>query len=136
MKKTLLKKFKRIFEEQQRQLLYNDRVLRDDFNVNSDDRPDEVDQATTDAEQSMRIRLRNRERLYLKKVKEALARIEEGIFGMCETCEEPIEIRRLEARPTATLCVACKEEEERREILSASGLKHKSLGESFSRAHV
>ena len=85
MKKTLVKKFKRIFEEQRRQILYNDKVLRDDFNVNSDDRPDEVDQATSDTEQSMRIRLRNRERLYLKKVEEALGRIKEGIFGMCDT---------------------------------------------------
>ena len=133
MNKTQLKKFKKIFEEQKHKNVYNDRVIRDDFNVNSDDRYDEVDQATSDAEQSMRMRLRNRERLYLKKIDEALARIEEGIFGLCECCEEPIEMRRLEARPTATLCVSCKEEEERREILTATGLKHKSLGEAFSR---
>ena len=80
----------------------------------------------------MRMRLRNREMLYLKKVNEALRRIQDGIFGLCEMCEEPIEVRRLEARPTATLCVSCKEEEERSEKATANGRRHKSLGYTFS----
>lgn len=133
MKKESLKRFKRIFESQRSSILFNDRVLREDFNVCNDDRFDEVDQATSDMEQSMRMRLRNRERLYLKKVEEALERIAEGTFGLCDDCGEDIELRRLEARPTATLCVACKEEQERREVLTAAGRKHKSLGEAFSR---
>lgn len=133
MKKEMLKKFKKIFEEQRRNILFNDRVIREDFNVHEDDRFDEVDQATTDIEQSMRMRLRNREVLYLRKVEQALARIDEGTFGECENCEELIETKRLLARPTATLCVGCKEEEERRETHSAAGRKHKSLGEAFSR---
>ncbi|MGE0615392.1 MAG: TraR/DksA family transcriptional regulator [Bacteriovoracia bacterium] len=134
MNKVTLKKFQRIFETQRSELLYNDRVIRDDFNVNTDDRLDELDQATTDVEQSMRMRLRNRETLYIKKVDEALRRIDEGTFGECESCGEDIEFRRLQARPTATLCVSCKEEEERMEIMSAAGQRHKSLGETFSKA--
>lgn len=133
MNKEKLKKFKKIFEAQRRSLLFNDRVLRDDFSVCDDDRFDEVDQATTDIEQSMRMRLRNRETLYIKKVEEALKRIEAGNFGECEECGQDIELRRLEARPTATLCVSCKEEQERREIHTASGREHKSLGDTFSR---
>lgn len=133
MNKTTLKKFKKIFESQRKQLIYSDRILRDDFAVSSDDRSDEVDQATTDIEQSMRVRLRNREVLYLKKIEIALKRIEEGTFGECESCGEDIELRRLEARPTATLCVQCKEEEERKEVLTAAGRQHKSLGAEFSR---
>ena len=133
MNKERLKKFKKIFEAQRNGLLFNDRVVRDDFSVCDDDRFDEVDQATTDIEQSMRMRLRNRETLYLKKVNEALKRIEEGTFGECEECGEDIEIRRLEARPTATLCVACKEEQERKEVLTAAGREFKSLGDTFSR---
>lgn len=133
MKKEQLKKFKKIFEEQKRNILFNDRVVREDFGVNSDDRYDEIDQATTDSEQSMRMRLRNREVLFIRKVDEALRRIEEGTFGECESCGEDIEVRRLHVRPTATLCVGCKEAEERKEGLSASGLRHKSLGEAFSR---
>jgi DnaK suppressor protein len=131
--KERLKKFKRIFEAQRKSLLFNDKIIREDFGVNADDRYDEIDQATTDIEQSMRMRLRNRESLYLKKVNEALKRIEEGNFGECDECGEDIEIRRLEARPTATLCVACKEDQEKKEVLTASGREHKSLGQAFSR---
>jgi DnaK suppressor protein len=133
MRKETLNRFKKLFEGEKRKLLFNDKVLRDDFSVNSDDRFDEVDQATTDVEQSMRMRLCNRETLYLKKVEEAMQRIEEGTFGLCESCEEDIGLKRLEARPTATLCVSCKEEQERKEVHTAAGLAHKSMGESFSK---
>ena len=133
MNKEKLKKFKKVFEAQRKNILFNDRIVREDFGVNSDDRYDELDQATTDIEQSMRMRLRNREVLYIKKVDEALTRIEDGVFGLCEVCEEDIELRRLEARPTATRCIGCKEEQERKEVLTAAGRQHKSLGESFSR---
>ena len=133
MKKSVLNRFKKVFEAQKHGILFNDRVLREDFSVNNDDRLDEIDQATTDVEQSMRMRLRNREILYLKKVDEALLRIEEGSFGECDSCGSDIEVRRLEVRPTATLCIACKEEEERKEVLTAVGRQHKSLGDTFSR---
>ncbi len=136
MTKEKMKKFKKIFEAQRKAILFNDRIMREDFEVCADDRYDEIDQATTDMEQSMRMRLRNREILYIKKVDEALARIEEGTFGDCEECGEDIELRRLEARPTATLCVGCKEEQERKEVLTAAGRQHKSMGETFSRKYA
>jgi DnaK suppressor protein len=136
MKKETLKKFKKVFEQQKSQILANTRVVREDFSVNVDDRFDEIDQASTDIEQSMRMRLVNRETLYIKKVDEALKRIEEGTFGECEECGEDIELRRLQARPTATLCVSCKEEQEKREGMSAVGRMHKSLGETFSRRYA
>lgn len=136
MTKDKLKKFKKIFEAQRKAILFNDRIMREDFEVCADDRYDEIDQATTDMEQSMRMRLRNREILYIKKVDEALARIEEGNFGECDECGEDIELRRLEARPTATLCVGCKEEQERKEVLTAAGRQHKSIGETFSRKYA
>ncbi len=136
MNKTQLKRFKKVFEEQRESLLFNDRVIREDLCVNEDDKYDEVDQASADIEQSMRMRLRNREVFYLKKVEEALKRIEEGSFGECEDCGEDIELRRLEARPTATHCVACKEEQERREGLTMAGRQSKSMGEGFSRKYA
>ena len=83
MNQTKLKRFKKVFEAQRNQILFHDKILREDFNVNLDDRYDEVDQASTDVEQSMRMRLRNREMLYLKKINEALKRIDEGCFGEC-----------------------------------------------------
>lgn len=133
MKKEVLKKFKKLFELQKSSLIYNDCIMREDFHVDENDRMDDVDQASSDSDQSMRLRLRNRESLYLKKVDEALRRIEAGEFGLCESCDGDIEIKRLEARPTATLCIGCKEEEERREHFSADGRRSKSLGVAFSR---
>jgi DnaK suppressor protein len=134
MKAVTLKKFKKVFETQRKELLFaGTTVVREDFGVNSDDRFDEVDQASTDVDKEMRMRLCNREMLYLKKLDQALKRIEEGSFGECDECGEDIELRRLEARPTANLCVSCKEEQERKEGLTAAGRKHKSLGELFSR---
>lgn len=136
MNKEKMKKFKKLFESQRKSVLFNDRIVREDFGVCADDRYDEIDQATTDIEQSMRMRLRNRESLYIKKLDEALKRIEDGCFGECESCGEDIELRRLEARPTATLCVSCKEEQERKEVLTAHGRESKSLGETFSRKYA
>lgn len=136
MRKDTVKRFKKLFESQHEELLGNKKVVREDFIVNHDDRLDEIDQAATDIEQSMRMRLCNRETLYVKKVEEALRRIEEGTFGECDECGEDIELRRLEARPTATLCVSCKEEQERREGMNAAGRIHKSLGETFSRKYA
>jgi len=134
MTKDKLKKFKRIFEKQRDDIVVKGGgIIREDFLINPDDRFDEIDQAATDIDKEMRMRLCNRETLYLKKVDEALRRIEEGTFGECEECGEDIEFRRLEARPTATLCVACKEEQERKEGLTAAGRQHKSLGQAFSR---
>jgi len=134
--KTSLKKFKKLFESEKEKIIFNDRIVRDEFSVNSDDRYDEVDQATVDTDQAMRMRLCNRETLYIKKLDEALRRIEEGTFGECDECGEDIEMRRLEARPTATLCVSCKEEQERKEHVTATGRLHKSLGETFSRKYA
>lgn len=133
MRKDLLKKFRKRFEEQKKQFLFHDSVLREDFNTSNDDLIDDVDLATSDMAQSMRMRLRNREVLYLKKVNEALDRIDQGIFGLCESCDEPIEIKRLEARPTATLCIACKEEEEKKEDLTIQGRTSKSLGKEMKK---
>ena len=133
MKKEVLKRVKKLFEQQKENVLENNKVIRDDFAVNSDDRMDDIDQASADVEQSLRMRLRNREMLLIKKINEALVRIEEGTFGLCESCENDIEIKRLEARPTATLCIACKEDEERREQLSVDGRRHKSLGSVMPR---
>ena len=112
MRKTDLVKFKRIFVEQQNQLLMNVVGIDENLMVRPEDK-DEVDQANADIEQSMRMQLKNRESFTLKKINEALRRIDEGSYGECESCSEAIELRRLQARPTTTLCIACKEEEEK-----------------------
>jgi len=132
MKKEQLKKFKKLLEEQKSNILFNDKVIREDFNLSQDDRYDEVDQASAELDQGMRMRFRNRERFLIKKIDEALARIEDGTFGECESCGCEIGINRLLARPTATLCVECKEEQERIENSSVDGRRPKSLGVSIA----
>ncbi len=112
MRKTDLVRFKKIFLEQRDQLLTNVVMIDENLMVRPEDK-DEVDQANADIEQNMRMQLKNREAFTLKKINEAIKRIEEGNYGECALCEETIELRRLQARPTTTLCIACKEEEEK-----------------------
>nr|WP_245832269.1 RNA polymerase-binding protein DksA [Oceanospirillum sanctuarii] len=69
---------------------------------------DPADRATQEEEFSLELRTRDRERKLIKKINEALGDIDDGDYGYCESCGIEIGIRRLEARPTATLCVDCK----------------------------
>ncbi|XBS22576.1 RNA polymerase-binding protein DksA [Methylomarinum sp. Ch1-1] len=77
--------------------------------------PDPNDRATQESEFSLELRTRDRERKLIKKIDESLKDIESGDYGYCETCGIEIGIRRLEARPTATLCIDCKTLDEIRE---------------------
>ena len=77
--------------------------------------PDEVDQATTEYDQSFEYRMRDREKFLLRKIEKALARIDEGEYDLCEGCGNPIGRKRLMARPETTYCIVCKEEQERQE---------------------
>ena len=77
--------------------------------------PDPNDRASQESEFAMELRARDRERKLLKKIDEALDLIDEGEYGYCEGCGVEISIRRLEARPTATLCIDCKTLDEIRE---------------------
>jgi DnaK suppressor protein len=77
--------------------------------------PDPNDRATQESEFSLELRTRDRERRLIKKIDDALKTIESGDYGFCETCGIDIGIRRMEARPTATLCIDCKTLDELRE---------------------
>lgn len=77
--------------------------------------PDPNDRATQESEFSLELRTRDRERKLIKKIDEAIARIEEGEYGYCDSCGVEIGLKRLEARPTATMCIDCKTLEEMRE---------------------
>ena len=80
---------------------------------------DPADRATQEEEFSLELRTRDRERKLIKKINETLVDIEEGDYGYCEACGIEIGIRRLEARPTATMCVDCK---------SLAEIKEKQIG--------
>lgn len=77
--------------------------------------PDPTDRATQESEFSLELRTRDRERKLIRKIDEAVARVDRDEYGFCDTCGTEIGIRRLEARPTATLCVDCKSLDEIRE---------------------
>jgi DnaK suppressor protein len=77
--------------------------------------PDLTDQATVDYDRNFDMRIRDRERRLIYKIREALTRIEEGTFGICDSCGEEISEKRLQARPVTTLCIDCKTEAEQRE---------------------
>ncbi|UCD77662.1 MAG: RNA polymerase-binding protein DksA [Desulfobacterales bacterium] len=72
------------------------------------DSSDFMDQAAMETDQSFRLRMRDREKKLMLKINQALTRIEEGAYGICEVCGEEISIKRLKARPVATYCIGCK----------------------------
>jgi DnaK suppressor protein len=77
--------------------------------------PDPNDRASQESEFTLELRTRDRERKLIKKIDESLLHLDGGDYGFCETCGIEIGIRRLEARPTATLCIDCKVLDEIRE---------------------
>lgn len=90
-----------------------EQTLEQDMTLDSDDLPDEMDLASSEYLQAFTFRLRGREKNLLDKIQKALDRIDAGTFGVCEECDEAIAFKRLEARPETTLCIRCKEEQER-----------------------
>lgn len=117
--KKLAKFRKQLLEEKERILNNTRNTLNNELNISQDDLPDEADLAATEINQNLVFKLRDRERHLLTKIEEALVRIEDGNFGTCSDCEEPIEVKRLEARPVTSLCLTCKEREEHREKIYA-----------------
>jgi DnaK suppressor protein len=78
--------------------------------------PDLGDQASAEIDRNFMLRLKGRERKLLKKIEEAIERIDQGTFGVCDKCGQAINIKRLEARPVTSMCIECKtlqEEEEK-----------------------
>jgi len=116
MNKTQLKKFRALLEEKRDEIIKRaQQTLDEDMALDANDLPDEMDLASSEYLQSFTFRLRGREKVFLEKIAKALRKIDEGTFGECEECGEEISIKRLEARPETTLCIRCKEEQERAE---------------------
>lgn len=108
---------KKKLEKQRADLLSEaEQTLSAKITTEKESYPDPTDQAVAELDSSFTLRLRGREQKLLKKIDEALARIEGGTYGICESCGNQINIKRLEARPVTTLCIDCKtmqEEEEK-----------------------
>ena len=117
MKKVELANLKKALEAQ----LHS---LQNDFGIEvkpqrtGENLADVNDQASLESERNFDLRIRDRERKLINKVQSSLRKIGDGSYGVCESCGEPIGVKRLTARPVTTFCINCKsemEEEERRE---------------------
>ena len=104
--KTVARYRKALLEEKERILNNSRNAVKHELSLSPDDLPDETDLAASEINQNLIFKLRDRERQLLVKIDEALGRMDDGVFGLCEECEEPIEPRRLEARPVSTMCIA------------------------------
>ena len=133
-KKLTKRELKVLTETLQRELngfIFKNVYTSEEFNIPLEDRSDEVDQASVAQSNADRLRFRNREALYEKKIKKALNRIKENEYGLCEECGCHIGFSRLNARPTAEQCIICKEESERDEMSSLVSRQRKSIGKSM-----
>lgn len=116
MNKRELEKFRKMLMSERMTIVRKaTKTLAEEAVFDTDDLPDDMDKASTEYTQSLTFRLRDREKFLLSKIERALKRIEDGEFGVCETCGEEISLKRLEARPVTSLCIKCKEEQEKRE---------------------
>ncbi|HEY0254682.1 MAG TPA: TraR/DksA C4-type zinc finger protein [Kofleriaceae bacterium] len=117
LNKKELKKFQDLLDEKRKAVLERAREMLavENMQLDTNDLPDEMDLASSEYLQSFEFRLRGREKSLLSKLDLALKKIDDGTFGICEICEEQIGKKRLEARPETTLCIKCKEDQEREE---------------------
>jgi len=114
LRKRDLEKFRRLLDAQREQLIGNARkAVTGDIHLDPDDFPDEIDTASSEVNLAFLGRLRERERGLLAKIEEALAKMDRGVYGLCQNCGEEIGMKRLEARPVAELCIDCKGEQEK-----------------------
>ena len=132
LRKSQLKKLKtKILEEKERLLLSQTKNL-EKLGLELNGHSDEVDQANADYSNAQMLRFRNREVFYSKKLDKALEKMDLEEYGECSDCGANIRFERLWARPTADMCINCKEESERDESHNFIARQSKSLGRSIS----
>lgn len=107
-----LKQLRGILDDQLREIMsLSKEALHDVVEVREQD-ADPLDLAVSESNREWTLRLADRERKLLSKIKYALERMQNGEYGVCESCGSPITFKRLMARPVATLCIDCKTEAE------------------------
>ncbi len=107
--------FRKKLETWKSDILRETRSTIAELQDHSDKLPDSADRASSETDRSIELRTRDRERKLISKIDSALKRIEEGTYGYCEETGEPISLKRLDARPIATLSIEAQERHERRE---------------------
>ncbi len=110
---------KKLNKQRQDLLAEAEHTLTSKISAEKESFPDPTDQAAAELDNNFVLRLRGREQKLLKKIDEAISRIDSGVFGVCESCGEQISLKRLEARPVTTFCIECKTHQEEEEKLLA-----------------
>lgn len=110
---------KKLIKQREELLSEAENTLTSKISSEKESFPDPTDQAVAELDSNFTLRLRGREQKLLKKIDEAIARIEGGTYGVCESCGEQISTKRLEARPVTTLCIECKTRQEEQEKMHA-----------------
>ena len=116
MKQRDLNTFKTLLNERRRELMTEAVGTMHGMGLVEEDSresfPDPTDRASLEGNRNLTLRIRDRERKLISKIDEALGRIADGSYGVCEECGGAIGVERLKARPVTTLCIACKSEQE------------------------
>ncbi|MFH1728976.1 MAG: RNA polymerase-binding protein DksA [Pseudomonadota bacterium] len=121
MTKKKMESFRKILDEQVSKLINEAQETIGDMTDVKENLPDPTDSASFEVDRNFLLRIRDRERKLILKIKEAIQRIDDGSFGTCELCGEQISEQRLKARPVTTQCIECKTEMENEE--KRSGLE-------------
>lgn len=112
LKKKQLDYFRNLLNERLDELLSEAKETVSGMSGQKENMPDPADRASLESDRNFTLRIRDRERKLIGKIKDALQRIEDGTYGICESCEEEISDERLRARPVTTLCIECKKKQE------------------------
>ena len=107
--------FRARLEQWKHDILAGTKSTISNLQEDSSNLPDLVDRASSESDKALELRTRDRQRKLIAKIDAALRRIDEGTYGYCDETGEPISLRRLEARPTATLSLEAQERHERQE---------------------
>ena len=113
--KKKLEFFRKLLNERFEDLLNEANKTVSGMTAHKENLPDPSDRASLESDRNFTLRIRDRERKLIVKIREALERIEQGTYGICEECGEEISAERLKARPVTTLCIECKKREEMEE---------------------
>ncbi len=110
-----LQYFRSVLEDMLEEIKEKGQDTLDNLSGSNQTYADPADRASQESDQFFTLRLRDRDRKLIKKINEALERIDDGTYGICEGCGEEISKARLKARPVTTLCINCKSKQEESE---------------------
>lgn len=100
--------FRKLLEDQMEQLLFNAREAVTSLAREGENSADPLDRATMDSGRDSSLRFRERESRLIRKIRIALQKMDDGVYGICESCGDDIPLKRLSARPVTAYCIQCK----------------------------